>query len=715
MKKIMPSILLLIALTALLLTACSGDLAVDSLTVTGGLPTQFELNEKPDFSKVTAVATYNDGTTATLTAKDLVFGPLDTSIEGSHNLTIAYGDFEIVVTVRVKGGSALEEGQDVTAVSFPDSLVLWELNKKDFINKDRGYIVGDDNPFDFTLNLTVYSKDDEMLDVTEYISVSAVYLQDSDTPLVGDELAKYVVIDEVENSFDFTEEAIGMSFTIKSRPGLVKPGTEDEMTKSLDVTIVDGYNIYEAFELNYLTNHDTAFDFTGVDSGETRTHGEIIDDFLVNEKNSVPRPQGIVGIVLHGDLTIERTDIPREYFYNKDRKNDLYEDLSIYDVITTEENKSYSIHGNYFTIYSDKLPGVVEEGVGNQTNKASNSSLFRFTSDVSRDKNFDHTQYSVNISDLKLMDNDPQNNSTEANEKALLGIIAIKTFDQVTNFDNVNIQAFFVAVLAREDYQTINVNECIFENSWMNHFLLVSFNPIQDDDEEPIAKDLYPRLTLNINKSNISRSGGPAIIMNTENVEFNKNKHSGPSVNISADSNIESWVTGNEAWFQTIGLTSIVDLIKVFDKDLAKINSTFSKEEILTVNGTPTSFKYMNIIAVNLTVPDVSQSVTEIFAMLQGKIDVDGKLTIGGNTILDMDDSSSGGYGDQTISGIKKEDSGNHVLATPTGNISAIGTDYSKLQSIKGDISANTDKDFLTIYFFSIGLVFGDYHPVKAN
>ena len=54
----------------------------------------------------------------------------------------------------------------------------------------------------------------EKLSVSTYTSASKVYLYGSDTPLSGDELKKYVSINETKNSFNFTEDAIGMSFTI---------------------------------------------------------------------------------------------------------------------------------------------------------------------------------------------------------------------------------------------------------------------------------------------------------------------------------------------------------------------------------------------------------------------------------------------------------------------------------------------------------------------
>ena len=114
------------------------------------------------------------------------------------------------------------------------------------------------------------------------MSHSEVKLLGEDAPLSGDELAKYVVINESKNSFDFTEEAIGKSFTISTRPKYGSEGKEEQLTKSLDVTIVDGYNIYKPYELNYVTN-STSFDFAAVDASEKRGQKDMVKDFLKNE------------------------------------------------------------------------------------------------------------------------------------------------------------------------------------------------------------------------------------------------------------------------------------------------------------------------------------------------------------------------------------------------------------------------------------------------
>ncbi len=707
-------ILFLISLVSMLgLSSCSGDLAVENITVTGGLKLEYSLGEIPDFSSVTATVSYNDGSSKNVMGDELTFGEIDTSTVGKKQISISYGGYSTTFTVTVTGKVLDTSDQIITAVSLPDSLALWEINKSEFINQNCGYTVGDDNPFILTLNLSVYSKEGEKIDVTSYTSASSVYIQGSATPLSGEELSKYVSIDEEKNSFDFTQEAIGMTFTISTRPRDGVTGVEDEMTKSFTVTVVDGYNIYEAYQLNYITNNNSGFNFSTVDSTDTRTQYEVVCDFLKYEKNTT-HPGSVAGIVLHKNLTIERTDIPKEYFFNKNRDCELYDDISIFNNATTDEQKSFTLHGNYFSIYSYNLPFVVGMGVGNQDNQASNASLFNFCCNAEKDKYFDHTAFSANIENLLLLDDSPQSDNIESGDKSFFGLIAFKTREQVINFKNSTAEAYFITLIAETDYHTVNLTECIFSNSWQNHIQLMSTNPIQSDDEEPLSKAEYPRLTVNIEKSKISQSGGPAIIMLTDSPERKKNKHSGPSVHISADSTVESWVTGEEAWFKSLGISAIAQQIKNFDRKLQTIDSSFIKEDVRLVDGKPTTFKIVNIIAVNLLVPDFSLSIGEMFGQIQGKTDIDGLLSYGNKILIDMEDSSFGGFTDPTVSELKAESSNNHVLTTPEGGVGCMGTSH-PFAVEKGDLSAVDEDDFITIYFYSMALAIGNYHPIISN
>ncbi len=719
MKKRLLVLFILAIFSALFLTACEGDLEVTGIDITGGLKTTYNIGETPDFSAVTATVYFNDGNSKEVSYSELTFGDIDTATAGNKILDIKYNGFTKSVQITVKGESFNGgSGQIILGTFLPDSLTLREEHYLEtFKNPNNPYVVGDDNPFRFSLKLTVLDGN-TTTDISDYRSASTVYIKGSDTPLSGDELARYVLIDEDKNSFDFTEDAVGMSFTIATRPADIPESSYLQMTKSIDVTVVDGYNIYEAYELNYITN-TAGFKFSSVNSADKRNQLQVVDDFLKNEKGVI-RPEGIASIVMHNNLTIERTDLPSEFFLNNDRSNDLYEIYAIFLHFATAENKEFAIHGNYFSIHSHKLPNIVTEGVGNQKDMASDTALFSFDCAEAHDKYFNHKEYSTKINNLMVVDNEPQSDNIENGTKSLYGLVGIRTKWQVTELNNIKLQSFLINLQASGDYQTIYLNESVLYNSWQSHIQLLSSNPLQSANEEPLPKGEYPRLTLNINNSYISQCGGPAIIMNTNSPQHNSNKHSGSEVNISKNSTVESWVTGDEAWFKSLGLSSIVEIIKGYEKTFNNYDSSFIKEEMRDVvnkDGTVTSksFKLINFIAINLLVPDLTQDFNGIYGQIKGDVDVDGKITVGGTTIMNMDDVTVGdktyNYANTTVADLKAQNSSNSVFETSTGDV-ACASPNRPLVVEKGDFIAESD-EFLALYFYSASLVFGNYHPLK--
>ena len=713
--------LMLVLLITSLLVSCQGDKEVESLVITSGLKTEYSIGEVPDFSNVRATVTFNDGTSASISSGELIFGALDTSTSGQKILTITYSGFTITSSITVEGEDYDLSNAIILDVKLPDPLALFEKSKANFINKNGTYVVGDDSNFYFKLSILAII-DGKPVVLPKYTGESKVYLAGSTTPLEGEELNSFVTIDEENNAFDFTEAAIGKTFTISTRPRDGVNGIEESATRSFSVTIVDGYNIYNAYELNYITN--ATGNFSEFYPNDTRTQSQIVDDFLLNEKHVV-RPTGISSFVLHDNLTIETTDIPSEYFLNKNRDSVFYDYISVFGHELTPDSPSLTIHGNYFTIYSHKLPCIAEEGVANQDNQISEGQLFHFITNFDRDKNYNHKLYSANIKNLMLVDNNPTSDNEESSKRSMLGLIAIKSSNILLNLDNDRIHAYYISLIAERDYHTVNINECEFLNSWQNHLFLNCGNNLQNDGEEPLDKSSYPRLTLNITKSIISKSGGPAIIAVTNDPENIKNKHSGPNVCISEDSTVESWVTGKEAWFTSmfnsmdIGISTdmISAILSGLEKTLNKdAMSSIQTDKTISVGGVNQTKKYMNIIMVNILVPDMSDGFSGALGQIQGKTDIDGKLTIGDTTVLNMDDHERNGktynFENEALHQAKSEAKGTSlVISTPSG-----GAAYTKagdsLQVVGGDIKAGETNEYLNVFYFTMGIVFGGYHSI---
>ena len=151
MKKRVFAIIMTLLIVTVFATSCTGDKAIDGITVIEGLKTEYKLNETPDFSSLKVRVSYNDGTSVELGAADLEISSLDTSVKGDKILTISYEGYSLSVAISVVSqNGAQPTDYFIASTSLPDSLALWEMSKSDFINPLYSYTIGDDNAFVFT-------------------------------------------------------------------------------------------------------------------------------------------------------------------------------------------------------------------------------------------------------------------------------------------------------------------------------------------------------------------------------------------------------------------------------------------------------------------------------------------------------------------------------------------------------------------------------------
>ena len=595
-------------------------------------------------------------------------------------------------------------------VDMPASLSGLDSKKNLFLNGDYGYFVGDDNPFIFKLSLTILNDKDELIEgYSSYVSYFDIILDG--VSLAGAELDKYVIINAEGNSLDFTDEAIGKTFTIKTRPLHGVDGLESEMTRELVVTVVDGYNVYEAWELNYLTNHNEA-PISNWLSGESRSLLQIVDDFL--KTKNAQRPTNLAGMVIHNDLIIKTTDIPAEYFVGANRNNELWDSLSIFAHVNDSPTKEFSFYGNYFTIFSYNLPNVCAPGTGNQTDTVSNGQLFRFSAPSDSGGYFDHTQYKLNINSVYVRDDNPNTNNEMTADRDMRGLIGMKVIFQEVALENSRFEAYYISFFIDGDYTTVNMNECKLYNSWQNHIYVWATNELQSKDETP--REDYPAAKLNITNSSITKCGGPVIIAQTNYTGETRTDKCGAVVNIDENTEIWTFVTGQEAWFKGMGVTSIAQQIQQLGYVLqGTLGTTYIRQEDENGN-TSGGTVYMNIIMIQL---GVGNSVEE---MLGGTADIDGSFTKGGVTYMDMSDKYTSpsiaggtvGYGNQGVATLIGSYGGQApVFNTAVGGVGVF--DGTQLQtSLTGDATLDamnkqglTMGDYIALHMNNMGIVLG--------
>ena len=580
--------------------------------------------------------------------------------------------------------------------------------KEGFINKTYGYVVGDDNPFIYKLLLTILDENDNLVEnYDEYISYFELWYEGAQ--LTGDDLAKYASFLPERNAVQFTQEAVGKTFTIKTRPRDGVDNVEEQMTKSITVTVVDGYNIYEAWELNYLTNHND-FDFSYVIAGETRTQVQIVNDFLATKLGlengdaaAAARPQNLAGIVLHGNLVIEKDDIPNEYYFDKSRTS-IYDTLTVFPhandstAVDEEGRRAFSFYGNHFTVFSYNIPNVNEEKADGKDN-VSNGQLFRFTitnDALKYDGSYDHTLYATYLYNWFLKDNEPNSDNMANANRDMMGLIGMKVNYQMVFVENIHVEAFYISFFPDKDYLTVNINESVFYNSWQNHIFIYSDNKLQGANDTP--REDYPVATINITNSSITKCGGPVIISMTADTSNPSQAKSGAIVNIDENTEIWTYVTGQEAWFKAMGQTSNADLIvgiaQLYEAQYGKGFTT-----LLGENNTSSDLPLINIVLVNVAGIGLSG-------------DVDGTCTIGGTKYLDMTDTAIigateaglvyGQYGNPYVAGAAAQTGGAAPIIETTDGVTLFNG--SSWQTVAG---THTQGDYLTLYFGGMGIVLG--------
>ncbi len=589
------------------------SVTIDQSSVNGG-KVNVLVGTNFDLSKVKAIITYTDDSKTTVSAADgLTVGTIDTFTEGKQTLKVSYKGVEGSLSVTVS-----TPAYEVTDVALPASLSAFYSNRESDKFKEKNanarYIVGDDNPFKFALTLytwdTANNKPGD--NVTSYIGISNVYLvtDSGETLLTGKALTDMVSVNNVENTFDFTDAAVGNKFRIETRPRYnIDDSNIANYTRSVDITVVNAYNIYSAKELNLLTNN-TGKEIQNFGQG-TKNQLELCNDFLAN--NNIKRPANLAGIVFHSDITITKDDLPSDYFYNYtnskgEADSGFYDFMSVYHHNLDETNKTFDIHGNYFGLYSYNLPDVCEKGNGDNEDEYSSSELFRFDITDAAINNagtsFDFSQYKYSVNNLFVKGDDPNSNNVVDASRHIRGLIAFKTCMSETTMTNVRVEAYMLGIVAHADQQRINLESCIFYNAWQGHLYLWSTNRYQESflgtsGEAPVA-NYYP-ITVNITNSELTKCGGPVVIADYAGLEKACNSLCGVDVKVDAASKLSSYVTGEEVWFSANNVAPLALQILAMNEPISQMAQMYQTTAGITSTSNPgmTNIASANLIFAN--------------------------------------------------------------------------------------------------------------------
>lgn len=698
--------------------------AVSMTYVEDSIPTVLNIGDDLDLSDFSAKVKFSDNSEITVHEDDVIFNTssIDWETPGFKNLTFTYGNITKTITIEVV---------ESTQINIFESQIVNKLqtNKADFKLKDKPYLVGDDNEFNFRINATGFDSEDNEIVVKSPSVIMEIYIKNGNdsVKLNKSEIATYFdnyskINENKTNKLDFSEMAIGETFKVKVTSKYFDE-TEHETAPyfELEFDVVDGYNVYDAKGLSLLDNS----------SAETTPHYMGWD--TVKSAAEIQLSNQINGMILHSDIYVTKDDVPANFFWTAEEISEIKDvtttisnaedraklvgtlkdnaDLTIY---RREFTNNFNFEGNFYQISIagreadeqegleaiDEFPLISIENLTEQSSSAignyvhggeaitPHSALIRFLP-----KSVESAYKTVNVNNVSFLGNGRRTGSSGVERSG--GLILMKSEGVKLNVNNSNHLDFVIGYFSNyyrnatpEDDQTSNVyDNCIGKNAFNTLFY---FHGVQD---------------VKIKNSEFKSAGGPAIIIDNVRQKIKNEQDqvigviSYPSNVELINSEIESFVRGDEAWFNTYpaalelvpGLKAANQLFLGADQ---LSGGLLAPKTYLTVQGEGAEKTYdmFNLIAVyksseaedalggtlygSVTVRD-SETDTEcnplLLQGLEGGLSKEALVTaqaMGGNGAIYFQSESTGGY-----------------INT------AAGTDYFANQGAYSGLQTNTDKD----------------------
>ncbi len=457
----------------------------------------------------------------------------------------------------------VEEIVEVLDVKANKNFTLFQTNKgekdnkqTEFYDRTQELTVGDDNAFVVMPEVQFIKITDNIPEAfvpeewNYVITVSRYTEQNTYVELNDADLATFVdKIDAKNATVDFSTEAIGNKFKISVYPEGTDTSDIADFTKSIEVVVVDAYNVYTANELAYIEN--------GTRQDEKRDG--VWAEF---KKTNGLTAEAKAGIVLQANVSITKENLPSYFFYQKgdagvvgaaDEERVVgslkdYENLYERHLSGSEQ---FIIIGNYFTIDCASLPVVVRPGWGvgeiitDDRAYESHSSLTMFQ----HKDNGEENKTRVEMKNINFIGNAPRVEDTSKTGGIILGKSQVETL-MYNNISNNFFITFFPEV-SRERY---TIQKCKSYNAYSCFVYVWGSNDVHIDESE------------------FNSAGGPVII--ADHVTDERDMPSSVTV---TNSELHSYVTGQEAWFQMYQATNLTSQIFAMNSAFTPLGRSFLK------------------------------------------------------------------------------------------------------------------------------------------
>ena len=569
-------------------------------------------------------------------------------------------DFTVTVTAPMPGVNGYSK--PTSALLYEQALVNGakedksevEFENSFFVDGSEEYLVGDDNPFKFVPVLSqINIETEERTTLANFKTDSQVFYdglalevrEENGKKIYSRDGVDYVVEDYNNNTFDFTEAAIGKRFTLKVLPSKDVFNYGDAV-KAVEwtVTVVDGYNVHDSKELCLLEQSDRNYwDGIKAELGLTGISPEaiILHQNTIITKDSIPEvmyytlPEDYnikykfndtLNVCFDGEgnlldpehMTVIDADnktiscapeyVPEAYGGPLSRTFLWDAEWSIFEY-NIQAGKTFTLYGNYFDLNASKLPlvaafdpagvSVSDYTIPNDPDDPHNFGMYygmymskltllaiyglENTKDAA-DETFNFENFAVKgNAAINQVLVDGSSNITKGADSPIFGggIIFVKSHYCTSNIENVHAHACFIPFFSRN-------------GSVVNYTNVKAYDSFQD------AMYIHSDTVTTLTNCYMKRSGGPIAILTEEERSINGvDTLVIPYLYVDDESELETLITGQEQWFTTQGVTGQVAQLAALDP---LFNGYFGKSifngegkfNVLAVNTRPSKSSIAN-------------------------------------------------------------------------------------------------------------------------
>ncbi|MCD8209711.1 MAG: hypothetical protein LUC31_02715 [Coprobacillus sp.] len=542
----------------------------------------------------------------------------------SNQNTIPEGSYPISYSLEYEGTSysaklfTVYVTSNVTSLlqaesfSQPESIITWERNQtrvdtsssqdeSNFIEGKSEYTVGCDNPFIYRPVLEISANDTK--NTTDVYAFPKSYAANVTVTLDGTALDvssnEYVSFDETDFGFQFTEAAIGKTFTLTIAPRDFTSiwGMYVLESQSVTVTVQKGWNVNNAIDLgriNLLSDeykpYIDYYEYAKPKVNEKEVAGifwdssrgyyneynyKIWENFLTSKgRDDLTYTSAIY---LHDDINVTIDDIPSEFIvsqeeinaqpnpslYSNDVLNSVKDGVYIYTHYLQGED--FTLDGNLFSIRCSSLKWCMTRVDNEQgdfryyaTNKADrykmcHAALFSINDVADKSESGLPSalteRYSATFTNIEAHGNQERINPEEATSYdsqlasgCLIFLRSASSNTKVTNVLAKNFLQGYYCCYSDDSYCAFEVDKCKIYDCYGSPFFG------------------YGSSKNKTTNSIMSRFGGPIVVLNS--VYGNKFQHCGWEID---ECDYESLLIGTEAWFDILGISSVIPFFTDID------------------------------------------------------------------------------------------------------------------------------------------------------